>query len=149
MLSIYNIAIAQWFQIKMTCSIILKQLTSDTKDAFVQVYNNECQVLIHDMSLCRLVQKQQVNDTVIVYKNSILTQYNSDTDPAQKRYWPGTKAILISVIQKRYCLIPFLVPLHNVSVPAVPEPVKSLVLVYGIGTCTGTMCKRCIERCRI
>ena len=33
--------------------------------------------------------------------------------------------------------------------PAVPEPVKSMELVYGIGTCTGTMCKRCIERCRI
>ena len=105
MLSIYNIAIAQWFQIKMTCSIILKQLTSDTKDAFVQVYNNECQVLIHDMSLCRLVQKQQVNDTVIVYKTAywpsttaIRIQHKSDTDPVQKRYWSDTKAILSDTI---------------------------------------------------
>ena len=65
---------------------------------------------------------------------TILTQYKSDTDPVQKWYWPGTKAI------------PFLVPLHNVFVPAVPEHVTSPVLVYGTGTCTGTVCKTCIER---
>ena len=68
---------------------------------------------------------------------AILTQYKSDTGPVQKQYWPGTKAI------------PFEVPLHNVSVPAVPEPVTSPVLVYGTGTCTGTVCKTCIERNRI
>ena len=103
------------------------------------------------MSLCKLVQKQQVNHTVMVYKNNIdpvqkrywpgtkaiLTWYKSDTDPVQKRYWPGAKAIP---------LIPFIVPLHNVSVPAVPEPVTSPVLVYGTGTCTGTVCKTYIKR---
>ena len=68
---------------------------------------------------------------------AILTQHKGDTDPVQKQYWPGTK------------VIPFLVPLHNVSVPAVPEPVTSPVLVYGTGTCTGTVCKTCIERYRI
>ena len=41
------------------------------------------------------------------------------------------------------------IPLHDVSVPAVPEPVTSLLLVYGMGTCTGTVCKTCIERYRI
>ena len=63
---------------------------------------------------------------------AILTQYKSDTDPVQKRYWPGTKAIPFDTV---------LVPLHNVSVPAVLEPVTSPVLVYGTGTCTGTVCK--------
>ena len=51
------------------------------------------------MSLCKLVQKQYVNDTVMVYKNNI--------DPVQKRYWPGTKAILTQcksddLVQERY-----------------------------------------------
>ena len=64
------------------------------------------------------------------------TQYKSDTDPAQNRYWPSAKVILTRYksdtypVQKRYRLIPFLVPLHKVCVPAVPEPVTSLVLVF-------------------
>ena len=88
------------------------------------------------------------------YKTT-LTQYKSDTDPAQKRYWPSAKAILTrhksdtDPVQKRYRLIPFLVPLHNVSVPAVPESVASPVLVYGTGVCPGAVCKTCIERYRI
>ena len=90
----------------------------------------------------------------MVYKTT-LTQYKSDTDPAQKRYWPSAKAIPTRYksdtdpVQKRYRLIPFLVPLHNVSVPAVPEPVTSPVLLYGTGTCTGMVCKTCMERYRI
>ena len=137
---------------KMTCSIALKQQTSYTKDAFVPVYSDKCQVCIHGTSLFKLVQKQM---TLLWYTKrhwpitkAILTQHKSNTDPVQsdtslvqKRYWPG--------IQKQYRLIPFLVPLHNVSVPAVPEPVTSPVLVYGTGTCTGTVCKTCIERCHI
>ena len=84
-----------------------------------------------------------------------LTQYKSDNDPAQKRYWPSTKVILTRYksgtdpVQKQYHLIPFLVPLHKVSVPAVPEPVTSPLLVYGTGTCTGAVWKTCIKRYRI
>ena len=99
----------------------------------------------------KAISKQQL----LWYTKTTLTQYKSDTDPAQKRYWPSTKAILARYksntdpVQKRYRLMPFLVPLHNVSVPAVPEPVTSPVLVYSTGTCTGTVCKTCIERYRI
>ena len=38
---------------------------------------------------------------------AILTQYKSDTDPVQKRYWPGTKAIsfdtVYSTVTQRVC----------------------------------------------
>ena len=86
--------------------------------------------------------------TLLWYTKTTLTQYKSDTDPAQKRYWPSTKTILTRYksdtdpVQKRYRLIPFLVLLYNVSVP---EPVTSPVLVYGTGTCNGTVRKTCIE----
>ena len=83
---------------------------------------------------CYGIQKQHWPSTeaILTQHKAILTQYKSNTD----------------AVQKRYRLIPFLVPLHNVSVPAVPEPVTSPVLVYGTGTCTGTVCKTCIERYR-
>ena len=71
---------------------------------------------------------------------AIMTQCKSDTDPVQKRYWPGTKAIPFDTV---------LVPLHNVPVPSVPEPVTIPVLLCGTGTCTGMVCKTCIERYRI
>ena len=64
---------------------------------------------------------------------AIMTQCKSDTDPVQKRYWPGTKAIPFDTV---------LVPLHNVPVPSVPEPVTIPVLLYG----TGTVCKTCIRK---
>ena len=82
-------------------------------------------------------------------------EYKNNIDPAQKRYWPSTKAILTrhksdtEPVQKQYRLIQFLVSLHNMSVLAAPEPVISPVLVYGTGTCTGTVCKTCIERYHI
>ena len=99
--------------------------------------------------------KSSKKTTLLWYTKPTLTQYKSDTDPAQKRYWPSTKVILTRYksdtdpVQKQYRMIPFIVPLHNVSVPAVPEPITSPVLVYGTGTCIGTVCKTCIERYRI
>ena len=90
----------------------------------------------------RGIQKQHWPST-----KGILTRYKSDTDPVEKWYWPGTKAILPRY--KSDTVWYRLVPLHKVSVPAIPEPVTSSVLVYRTGACTGTVCKTCIERYRI
>ena len=56
----------------MICSIISKQLTSDTKDAFVPVYNDKCQVCIHDISLCKLVQHLNGNVVILMAFSSLV-----------------------------------------------------------------------------
>ena len=107
---------------KIICSII-KTVNIWYKDAFVPVYNDKCQVCIHDMSLCKLVQHWNGNVVILMAFSSLvalkvvsLTTFSATSDEnfikmmtflfqwkaiskqhcygIQKQHRPRTKAIL-------------------------------------------------------